>query len=172
MPGDLEKMSGLEDEELEKLLNLDTSTDFESLESPAEGKIDRRLKHFTIDGNHLNLDKKYDDYPLRMPTLDMDHFVFTDRLTGRYDNITMGDISNRLQPSEERAKKEEEQKKAEEDSDEEIFAKIMERRRRELGLNPISENNSIKDDKNDGVNMRDVIIADIIMNPVSKRKRK
>ena len=166
MPGDLGKLSEFNDDELDKLLNGETGDDFKSLESPAEGRIDRRLKHFTIDGTHLNFDKKYDNYPSRMPTLDMDHLVFTDRLTGRYENITMGDVTNRLKPSDEKVKEAEEQKKLEEDSDEEIFAKIMERRRRELGLENSSTHNS--EHKNDEINMRDVVIADVIMNPKFK----
>jgi len=169
MPSNLDKLGEMSDEELDRILG--NKDDFESLESSAEGKIDRRLKHYTIDGSHLRLGKKYDDYPSRMPTLDMDHFVFTDRLTGRYDNIKMGDVSNILKPSEEEIKAAETQSKSTEESDEEIFAKIMERRRRELGLDSTNNKNNIDELKSE-ISLRDLVIADAIMNPVSKRNIK
>lgn len=164
----LPKDAGIEDllsnDELEDFLADDG---FVSSESPANGKIDRRLNHFTIDGKHLNLDKKYDDYPSRMPVLDMEHFVFTDRITGRYDNIKMGDVSNIIKPPEENESKDSEQ--VEEESDEDIFARIMERRRRELGIDSEGSKTS-KDEKKTDISTTDLIIADAIVNPKFKKK--
>lgn len=141
---------------------------FISSESPETGRIDRRLKHFTIDGKHLNLDKRYDDYPSRMPTLDMDHFVFTDRITGKYDNIKMGDVSNILKPPEpDNNSDNDEQENT--STDEEIFAKIMDRRRREMGLDSSKQN---ADDKpKDYLDPTTLIIADAIATPKFKQSK-
>lgn len=166
LPKNADTNDAFSDDELDDILADDG---FISSESPATGKIDRRLKHYTIDGSHLNLDKKYDDYPSRMPILDMEHLVFKDRITGRYDNIKMGDVSNILKPPEDEETKENQSNEVE-DSDEEIFARIMERRRRELGIDsqtPKTENKESKDD----FNISDLVIADAIMNPRFKKNR-
>ncbi|MBQ9790645.1 MAG: hypothetical protein IJW24_03520 [Clostridia bacterium] len=146
------------------------SSNFRSLESPPSGKINRKLEHFTIDGKHLREQQNFQDFPNRKPMFNT-NVEFTERITGRYANITMGDISNRLAPSEEQMKKQEEIKAANEESDEDIFAKIMERRRRELGLEPLNPREPA-DEKEVVITPETLVIADAIMNPRSKKNIK
>lgn len=144
------------------------SGDFVSLENRPIGVSKRRLDHFTIDGRHLREPvSRFEDLPNRKPVLNTE-VKFTERITGRYQNITMGDISNRLAPSEEQIRKEEEIKIQEQESDEDIFAKIMERRRRELGLEPKGEAGA--ESKEIVITPETLMIADAIMNPRHKRK--
>ena len=146
------------------------SSDFESLESPSVGKINRRLEHFTIDGVHLSPEKNVEGLPARRPMI-RETFEFTPRITGRYDNIATGDISNRLAPSEEQVKKEEAAKEAQKESDEDIFAKIMERRRRELGLEPMGKPSESEDNSNGEVVItpETLVIAEAILNRKGKK---
>jgi len=157
-------------DESEKLdFDDEMSDDFVSLESSSEGDIDRRLKHFSIDGKHLG-ENVNDGFPQRRPMLP-DHIDFTERITGRYENIRMGDVSNRLAPVEDASNenKSNQISEKEDESDEDIFAKIMERRRREMGLEigknaPDEENEDIKD-----FDMETLVVADAIMNPSYKK---
>ena len=158
-------LSNSENDDFDPLSDDELSNDFVSLES-GSGEIDRTLKHYTIDGNHLRLDQGYDGLPLRRPMIDTSRINFTERITGKYDNIRMGDVSNvlKLESTEDDTEIEEQ-----EESDEEIFAKIMERRRRELGIDDPQKNtnNEIHE-----INARDIVIADAIMNPRFKKNKK
>ena len=145
------------------------SSDFDSLESPAVGRIDRSLKHFTIEREHLNLSKQFDDFPQRKPMI-RDSFEFTPRITGRYANITMGDVSNRLSPKIDEGKKEEDNGAKEQESDEDIFAKIMERRRRELGLEAPEKSNDINaGTKEVVITPETLVVAEAILNRKGER---
>ena len=155
------------------------SGDFTSLETPQNGEIDRSLKRFSIDGSHLRLTQDFDNLPNRKPMLP-EHIDFTKRITGKYDNISMGDVSNRLAPKEEnndQANDVTQEQQEPVSNDEDIFAKIMERRRRELGMEPFTppkfqqDNEIIKPDATE-IDLETLILADAISKPAYSRKRK
>lgn len=159
-------MSNMADD-IDDMPESELSSSFVSLESPTSGKVDRRLKHFTIDGSHLDLDKRFDDLPSRRPTI-KENIEFTSRISGRYNNITMGDISNRLEISDDLLPETKDIEIEEEQSDEDIFAKIMERRRRELGIEPL-ETQTDSDTKEIVITPETLVVADAILKPKSRK---
>ena len=153
------------------------SSSFVSLETTGEERNPRGGGRFSISGSHLRLgDRTFGDVPNRRPTLNTQP-AFTERITGRYSNITMGDVSNRLAPTieGEESKKQAKEKIEPIESDEDIFAKIMERRRRELGLepqSPLGSNLGESDGKQVVINADTLVVADAIMNPKWKKNMK
>ena len=143
--------------------DFDYADDGEDFVPATTPKVSSNLQHFTIDGSHLNLDKSYEGLPVRRPTISS-RIEFADRITGRYENITAGDISNRIQVSkaitgDEGVAVDEPQNDFEEElSDEDIFSKIMERRRRELGIDNPSSKEEVKN-----IDPKTLVIASAII---------
>lgn len=160
----------LDDETFDQMFGIkrgDVDLDFvddgeASISSPTFESKSSDLKHFTIDGSHLELEKSYEGLPIRRPTIG-NRIEFTDRITGRYENITAGDVSNRIQVSkavlDDKDDADENDEVREELSDEDIFAKIMERRRRELGM----EEPNTKSNNDSGIDPKTLVIASAIM---------